>query len=85
MPLCGSCGYSDQKTEPDEDGNCGNCHEDLWLEWNDFTIPNLRNYIKKAASKLNLSIPELALKIYKAEYFNSKNRDTIKKIFQKFI
>ena len=38
MALCTSCGNGEHQRQSDEDGMCGFCHQDSWLEWEDFFI-----------------------------------------------
>jgi hypothetical protein len=38
MALCASCGNGEHLRQSDEAGMCGFCHQDSWVQWEDFFI-----------------------------------------------
>lgn len=84
MPLCGNCGTKDNKIETNDDGNCGSCGADDWVEWNDFfSKPSLEDYIEKKMRGLNLTLPQLVVEVYKS-YDRLHERSVIEDVFERF-
>jgi len=83
--ICGKCGNPerDSTIDPDENGNCGVCSADNWIEWADFKTEDLRDYVDEAANHLNISKGRLIKLVYESE--SLEGRDIIHQIFEEFI
>lgn len=93
--ICGRCGNPERDSinEPDENGNCGVCGADNWVEWGDFKTEDLRDYVDEAANHLNISKSKLIRLVYesiqKSEHISFESilknkRDAIHQIFEEF-
>lgn len=84
MALCGNCGTKDNKVETDDDGMCGKCGADEWVEWDDFSSkPSLDDYIENKMRKLDLTLPQLVVEVYKS-YDRLHERTAIENVFEGF-
>lgn len=91
--ICGKCGNPENAAETKEGGFCGICNADNWIEWNDFYMDDLRDYINEAANHLGITKGELVKRVYKSlqkyEVYprlkpDDKNKRFIKDVFKEF-
>lgn len=83
--ICGKCGNPERDTtiEPDENGNCGVCSADNWVEWRDFKTNDLKDYIQEAANHLNISTGNLVARVYRSND-RLNERSVIEDVFEEF-
>lgn len=91
MALCGACSTSEKEVPNDDNGYCGKCGEDLWIEWEDFfVVPGTsRGMLNKDFWLLAMrtagssSIADLMAKVFDSESERYSMQDGIEWIFEK--
>lgn len=91
MALCGKCGASEKIVGKDDNGNCGNCNGDYWVEWQDFMDDELEDYLDIATKTLHVSMSKLAADVYESSFrYMRLSKEERKKrflmdVFNKFV
>ena len=60
MDICGLCGNTEANAETNL---CSKCNGDYWIQPKDFTLSELKGYIKEAAKNLGITVQELKDKV----------------------
>lgn len=86
MALCRECGNDPINGVPDdENGYCGKCHKDDWLELSDFFNPKYKmkySKVKEDMNKLGIStLGQLIYRIWDSQRWKD-SYDIIKELFE---